>query len=174
MKCGWGGGMKGYIIGAVFFIAVGFFIFLRRQRWLATVRQQVAAAQHWPEANARVDSTEAYRKPSVVDILNLFGQNVGMGMPTMMIAYRFDVGGEIYHGNRLAFGKLETAPRHARQTLERYPKGAVIRIRYNPQDPRDNVVEPRELVNAKADWVIGPMVMGLGAILFLIGLTKGH
>jgi hypothetical protein len=92
----------------------------------------------------------------------------------MMIAYRFEVGGHIYQGNRLAFGRLKAPWAYARQVLGRYPKGSVMRIRYNPQDPRDNVVEPRELAPSLFHAIIGPMVMGLGAILVVIELARGR
>lgn len=169
-----GGGMGGYIAGGLFFFALGLFIYLRRRKWLATVRQQVAAAQHWPEANARVDDAEVYIKPSWLDALALAGFRFGNRMPTMAITYRFEVDGQIYQGNRLAFGRLDTIWKHARQLLEPYPKGSVTRIRYNPRDPRDNVVVPRELVSAKQYGVVGPMIMAFGPILMLVGLAKGH
>jgi len=173
MMCG-GGGMGRYMVGAVLFLALGGFILWRRQTWVAKVRGQIAAAQRWPEANARVDATGTEPDTSVLGtLLSLVGGG-NFRYPSMTIAYRFEVDGQIYQGNRLAFGKLDAHPRQARETLARYPKGGVIRIRYNPQDPRDNVVEPRELLNAKADWVIGPMVMGLGVIFMILGLTKGN
>src|SRR6218665_639082 len=159
-----GGGMGRYIAGGAFFFALGLFIFLRRQRWLATVRQQVAAAQHWPEANARIDYAATDNTPSIwMSLVSIvLGGSPYSRSRKMMIGYRFEAGGQIYQGNRLAFGRLETSAKLARELIAPYPQGSETRIRYNPQDPRDNVVVPRELLSAKDTRVVGPMIMAFG------------
>jgi hypothetical protein len=174
-----GGGMGRYMVGAVLFLALGGFLFWRYRVWLGALRRQIAAAQHWPEANARVDFAGARNLQSTSEILRdfllaiVFRYFGGGSSLSAVVEYRFEIGGQIYQGNRLAFGRLTTSSERLIETLVKpYPKGSVTRIRYNPQDPRDNVVQPRELLSSQFRAIIGPMTMGLGVILLLVGLTK--
>ena len=149
-------------------IAVYFFWATYRER--AANRRRIAEAQRWPEANARVDSSEVKRRLNVFQSLLIAYSR----FPTIIVAYRFQVGDQIYHGNRVAFGTVTTSWATALALQAAYPAGSVIRIRYNPANPRDNVIELREITNLTPVLIIAPAVFLAGLIWLIVALSHGR
>lgn len=130
---------------------------------------QVAAARHWPEATAVVDSAEV-RTNNLWGLRILSGRYMAMHEP--ILNYRFQVAGQTYHGNRLSFGYVRTSYAHqARKLLAPYLPGSWIKIRYNPHDPRDNVVEVRETSNQKWGVIVGGLLTAFGLVMLIMTAT---
>ncbi len=59
------------------------------------------------------------------------------------VAYRYNVGGREYEGQRLYFSYFpEEDSGPARQLVDRYPSGAQVQVHYHPDQPHLSVLEP--------------------------------
>jgi hypothetical protein len=59
------------------------------------------------------------------------------------ILYQFQVKGQTYSGDRIAFGDYDSSdPSHARQIVNRYPKGKTVKVCYRDGNPALCVLEP--------------------------------
>jgi hypothetical protein len=144
----------------LFFNLLGAGIFWWSFRKWSTGRSQAAAAQYWPEAAA------------VVEAANIKSTSEAC---YPWIRYRFQIGGQTFNGDRLAFGMVVTRfMSKARASLAPYPPGSSIRVRYNPHDPRDNVVEPRfaGAGSAFAMMIVGVITFFLGIVFYLVGAMQ--
>ena len=97
------------------------------------------AAESWPIAGARVLSSEVRVEES--------SDNDG-GSTTWynpIIVYKYSVGGREYQGSRLRFGNPRSASRKkADAAIAPYPPGTTPLVRYNPQDPKEAVLETKK------------------------------
>ncbi|WP_339915340.1 DUF3592 domain-containing protein [uncultured Brevundimonas sp.] len=61
------------------------------------------------------------------------------------VAYRYVVGGKTFNCERIAFHGIDPHTRllEVQTIVDRYPTGAVVRVRYNPDDPGEAVLEVR-------------------------------
>jgi hypothetical protein len=88
----------------------------------------------WPEATGTVVVSDLQRSPNVE----------GGHTYRPEVSYRYTVNGEEFVASRTRFGdRLElgwSAP--AVRIIRRYRVGTVVRVRYNPDDPGDAVLEP--------------------------------
>lgn len=58
------------------------------------------------------------------------------------ISYRYTVDGNEYIGDQIRHGFSMSSKAAAKQTLDRYPKGASVAVAYNPANPHDAILEP--------------------------------
>ena len=83
-----------------------------------------------------------------------------------LVHYRFAVGDRHYEGERLRFGFIGTQTRAAAQKMVAgYAPGSTNMLRYDPQDPRESVLEPDHVTSNLLICAIG------GAVLAVIGLA---
>ena len=83
-----------------------------------------------------------------------------------VIRYRYEVGGQTYHGERVFFGDA-LALRFSgpgKRRLAAYPVGARVSIAYDPRDPRTAVLEPGGNVAAYLVCAVAAAVGLLGVI----------
>ena len=61
------------------------------------------------------------------------------------VAYRYEVDGKPYNCERIAFHGIDPHTRllAVQAIVDRYPAGATVRVRYNPDDPGEAVLEVR-------------------------------
>ena len=82
------------------------------------------------------------------------------------LVYRYAVDGFERYGNVRQFGELSGAGREwAEQIVEKYPKGAKVRVVYDPSDPDTSVLEPG--VYPDAYWIPG---IGLAVLSFWLAV----
>ena len=115
----------------------------------------------WPHAEGEIVGSDVH-----VD-----GQHEdGEAQLRTIIRYRYDVGGQTYHGERVFFGD-DLALRFAgpgKRRLAAYPTGARVVVAYNPRQPRFAVLEPG--VNVAAYLVCAvAAVVGLLGVIGLLG-----
>ena len=80
------------------------------------------------------------------------------------IFYEFSVAEITFNGTRIAYGDYgSSSPSHARQIVNRYPKGTSVTVYYMPENPEECLLEPG--LHAQA-W----MLPGLGLIFFVAGV----
>ncbi|MBX7209023.1 MAG: DUF3592 domain-containing protein [Verrucomicrobiaceae bacterium] len=68
---------------------------------------------------------------------------------TPEIGYRYTVGGIKYHGTRIRFAMIPNDETAA--LLQQHPVGAVIQVRYDPNQPSESVLQPPS--GADAGWL---------------------
>jgi len=115
------------------------------------LRGQVAASRRWFRTAGRIVSSghEEVRLASRGRTHRAFRPQV---------VYRYEAGGQIYAGERVAFGAtvVSTAASWLGDTAARYPEGAEVEVFYNPLEPSDAVLERR----AAGLWLVW-LVAGL-------------
>lgn len=58
-----------------------------------------------------------------------------------VVRYSYSVGGQDYQGDRLRFGSVETMlAARAEEMRSPFPEGAIVEVRYDPQNPRESIV----------------------------------
>ena len=85
------------------------------------------------------------------------------------VAYRYDVEGRSYEGNRIRFGIVEfNLPSSARKLTDRYHEGAVVPVLYDPRYPGRSVIEPRVHLPGQK-WIYRGVALFLAASGAAIG-----
>ncbi len=128
-------------------------------------------ARSWGETQARViravvrDKTHGYGKYKAVKAVPY-------------IDYEYQAGGRSYRGSRVRFGVVEFNLTSSAQALvDRYPEGGIIRIRYDPANPVESVIEP--VANAQTGmkvalvicWLLLAFGVSFGIFFVYLGLT---
>lgn len=81
------------------------------------------------------------------------------------VRYAFETGGMRHEGRRVRYGEYSSSDgNHARRTVERYPPGTAVEVRYDPENPLNAVLEPGP---HSGSWLLP----GLGGTFFLVGLV---
>jgi hypothetical protein len=112
------------------FILVGALTFFTGVRELYRAWESTS----WPVVDATI-------RNSAVDYTS--GKDNGGGTYHAEVHYDFVVGGQAYAGNKIAFGDYGTSdPSYAKRIVNRYPKGASVKIYCQARDPDQCVLEP--------------------------------
>ena len=120
-------------------------------------RGQVEAAKRWLDVPGKVLSTNVEQRGSMGS-----GRNSRYYVP--QIRYSYVVNGRERQGSRLRFGLPSARTRGgAEQMLAAWPVGGAIKVRYDPDDPDQSVLEPGK---AGGKLLLASIAC---AILFLIG-----
>ena len=81
------------------------------------------------------------------------------------VTYEYEVGGQTYRGNTMAFYDMEKISRHdADEIAERYAPETVVRVHYSPSAPDDSVLEPGLSIRQLKKPVVGVLFLVLGII----------
>lgn len=68
--------------------------------------------------------------------------NEGGGTYHARVLYDYRVGGELFTGDRVAYGDYGSSDAsHARSIVNRYPKGQAVYVYYDPSEPKESVLE---------------------------------
>lgn len=104
-------------------------------RWGRSDPRAVSGAE-WPTALATVIYTEV----AVETRRNRRGKEAVRYIP--VVAYEYEVDGETYQAARLRFGdSSQPSMEAATRTIEQFPVGAGIEVRYDPKAPNEAAVE---------------------------------
>ncbi|MCC7358995.1 MAG: DUF3592 domain-containing protein [Anaerolineales bacterium] len=152
-------GLIGGIFALVAVIIIGIGIY---------VRGRAQASKRWPMVLGQVIESRVTSSSS----------SEGGTTYEPHIQYAFDLGGQVYHSNRVAFGGFVSTsnPRDAQKHTARYPVGAVVQVYYNPANPPDATLERRAgnagflLAFGGLFLVIGCGLSGLPAALYVARL----
>lgn len=85
------------------------------------------------------------------------------------LGYRYRVADRLYVGSRKHMGPPVTwrGPAEAEWSMEGYRKGGVILIHYDPRDPRESVVDPRDLSGLMMPFLYAALLIGFGVWLIV-------
>ncbi len=111
-------------------------------------------AAQWPVAEGTVMRSEVTSRRG-----SKGGRTLGAS-----IEYQYLVGNRTYTGDRVVFGDYSSSGGgHARELVEKYPAGARVEVRYNPEDPGDAILDPT------ITWFVWFMCLLFGGIFGTIG-----
>lgn len=148
----------------VFLFAVGLPVAFLSLIIYLTLR--VRKAGQWTEGRARITRAKVQVDHSHFDKTRAINKAA--------IAYEFTVGGKTIHGDRISIGLAPAERVH--ETLKRYRVGAEVPVYYDPQNPRDCVLERNPPVSLGCLWAgtIAVLFIYLGAWVWMnIGWSPG-
>jgi len=132
-------------------------------------RRKADASQKWPVVGGRV-ITASLLEHSSSDPED--SSSAVMYEPA--VEYEYPVGGETLVGRRIAFGANRFDRARAQRTLTRYPPGSLVNVHYNPQNPREAVLETAAaggkalLIAGIVFGVLGLLACCLGSVGFFV------
>jgi hypothetical protein len=81
-----------------------------------------------------------------------------------LVSYEYAVDGTRHEGQRISYGEYATGEiAEAEAVVKRYPLGAAVRVHYDPDDPRQAVLEPG---TAGIPWFF----LAIGSVFSVIGV----
>jgi hypothetical protein len=150
----------GGLLTALVFSGIGYYLLSKALH----LRRQAAAAEHWPTAIGTVIAADIEKRVSKSqDEFDTF---------VPQVRYAYLVNGSHREGRVIRFG-LDgmgyVVEKQARDHIARYPVGATVPVRYDPQDPEQAVLETGQ-IGAGRNMFAGSIFAGLGvaAIVFAI------
>jgi len=99
------------------------------------------------------------------------------------IRYRYRVGMREYVSERISANSVfilgardlsdfKSDPAEARAVVARYPGGSTVRVFYDPDDPRDALLEPGPTSSAQQKIVFGSLCFAAGCVLLFANLRR--
>lgn len=121
---------SGYFwVGLIFLPMVVLFALIVTAKML-----EVRKAAQWPSAMGKVtrSSVEAHHSKGTSDTVQV------RNMP--VVTYEFTANGRKWTGDRISIGE-DSGGANTQATLQRYPVGAMVKVYYDPKNPKDCVLE---------------------------------
>jgi hypothetical protein len=113
----------------------------------------------WPAVDGRVIRTSIQVERGGRD-----GASSGSVTYRPVVVYEYSVNGVTHEGQRISIGEYATADEaDARRTVDKYPLGAAVRVRYRPDRPAQALLEPGL---QGVPWFF----LGVGGVFVLVGL----
>ena len=112
-------------------------------------------SRSWPSTESRIKQSKVERRThrSGVDRTTAY---------FAVVTYEFTVHGASYMGDRVSSSDVGRDSKFAERIVDRYPKGSITKVYYNPENPSECLLEPG--VQGKA--FIAPSI---GLFLLLLG-----
>jgi hypothetical protein len=150
----------GLFCGGIFILAfagAGVFLLVKSFK----DRKKAEASQGWPTTQGQIIAARISESTST----DSDGDRSTSYSPA--VEYTYNVAGQEYKGNKVAFGFTQGYGRYAKAqaALARYPLGAQVTVFYDPANPADAVLE------RKAGGSTISLVMGI--IFILVSLCLG-
>ena len=137
----------------VFALALGNF-FLYREITYAQNREN--AAQTWPTVSGQV----------VTSVAKMHRGSKHRNVAYPHVSYTYEVNGKTYHSRNIMAGG-EIGGMNVETTLARYPQGSSVTVYYDPNNPKDAILEAGNKTISKALWL---MLWLMNIFLCLTGL----
>ncbi len=104
---------------------------------MGTVRAKEAwMAKSWPTAQGRIIQSRVSEARTSTG-------NIRIARLCLELDYLYLVGETAYEGHRLNAGwRCFASDERIRQLLEKYPSGKAVRVYYNPDNPKQSMLEP--------------------------------
>jgi len=84
-----------------------------------------------------------------------------------LVEYRYDVGGKLLTGNRIAFGLTRLPLAKAQEFVDKYPVGASVPVYYNPKSVQESRLDV-SAANATPSLIIGAILAVVGLVWLVI------
>lgn len=83
------------------------------------------------------------------------------------VEYEYIVSETKYSSNQISFGKTgSNKPEYARQLVNQYPKGKIVDVYYDPEDPETAVLVPGKSLASYAQLLVGVILTIISCLLF--------
>ena len=128
----WGG--FGFI-----FVLVNFFLY----REIVSTQNRENAAQTWPTVTGKITASKVKRQHD--------SENGPVDYPH--VSYTYEVNGKTHRSSNIMAGG-ELGGMNVESTLARYPQGSQVTVYYDPQNPKDAVLEPGNKTVSKGLWLM--------------------
>ena len=130
-----------------------------------SARAAVAAAERWPSAPGKILATEPQRR----------GGSSGRNQYYVpLVRYSYVVNGREREGSRLRFGYTSARSRGgAEAMLAPYPVGAEVKVRYDPDNPDQSVLEPGKTSANMLFLAIACAFLFLGGAAIVVMAVRG-
>lgn len=139
-------------------LAVGVLVFFIRRR----SAELQAASVNWPTADGRITDAKLHSwRDTNSKRLNYMAR----------VWFGYQVDGVDYTSEKISWGGRPYSPisAEAEKTLAKYPVGSGVRVYYNPQKPKQSVLEPSEKGGlAVMTWIMVTFAI-MGAVFFVVG-----
>jgi len=128
---------------------------------VATKRAQTA--QSWPSIPGTVSRTDVVKHED--------SDSDGLTSVTYepVVEYSYSVMGQPFTGKRIAFGTNRYNFKKAEEIVSRYPAGSRVNVFYNPEKPKDAVLET-VAAGGKLLTILGAVMSAVGVLAFIAAL----
>ena len=146
------------LIGVVLVIVGIVMIFLRRRS--AALQ---AASVNWPTGEGRISDAKLHSFRDNDKHLNYMAR----------VWHAYEVNGQSYTAEKISwggqpYGRVAT---QANEILARYPVGTPVKVYYNPQKPKQSVLEPHNTGGVKTMGWIAIAFFVIGIVFFVLGFV---
>jgi hypothetical protein len=86
-----------------------------------------------------------------------------------LVEYQYSLMGQAYTGKRIAFGANRYNYKKALEIVSRYPVGEQVNVHYNPEKPREAVLETTA-AGGKLFTILGICLLAAGVVVLIISL----
>jgi len=131
-------------------------------------RRKAKEASAWPTVPGKVSSAEVIvHKESGV---NAKGHKVRRVSYEAAIKYSYTVEDKLHHGKRVGLADGSGGKTHAEKLVELYGASTEVQVHYNPADPKDAILDPRENGSGR-QFAIGGALIAVGLVILANGPT---
>lgn len=125
--------------------------------------KRAKAAQSWPSIPGTVNRTDVVKHED--------SDSEGNSSVTYepVVEYSYSVMGQPFSGKRIAFGTNRYNYKKAEEIVTRYQVGSRVNVYYNPDKPKDAVLET-VAAGGKLFTIIGAAMFGVGVVVFIVSL----
>ncbi|MCE1197062.1 DUF3592 domain-containing protein [bacterium] len=129
-------------------------------------RRRAKAAAAWPTVPGKVSAAEVIvHKESGV---NSKGHRVARVSYEAAVKYTYTVEGKLHHGKRVGLADGTGGKAHAEKLVELYGPSTEVQVHYNPADPKDAILDPRENGSGR-QFAIGGALLAVGLVVLAYG-----
>lgn len=131
--------------------------------WALSIQLKISASRRWASTPGRVITSELATRSATSG-----GSTFRAYYPK--VVYEYQVGGQLYTGDRIMFGKFpgHSRPDMAMRKLAQYPLHSTGVVFYDPAIPAESVLE-RSASNLKTLWLAAGLLLLL--IVVVLGLA---
>lgn len=119
-----------------------------------------AASSKWPSTKGTVKKCEPIRSSSNK-------KNSSSAVYHARVVYEFTVDGETFTGDRYSYGEQTQGSYSSADSAKRqFPRGNGIKVYYDPDDPRESVLEAGIIWSKSLGWlVVGVILVGITSLV---------
>ena len=120
------------------------------------------AARKWPTTEGRITSSSVSENRKYDSSSKSYKTEFRAD-----ISYSYNVNNVEYIGDKLFYGAVKLSKSTAKKYCDRYPYGAVVDVHYNPENPKQSVLETGIGVRSYMALIIGLVITAFGIYLFV-------
>ena len=124
-------------------------------------RKKAKATESWPVAPGLILSSEV-RERSRYDS----GSHSSRTTYEPVVSYQYTIMGQVYTADRVSSGQKNTRRKNCYEIVAKYPAGAQVSVRYDPEKPQDAVLETIAR-GSTGNLILGAVLLALAVVFYL-------